>query len=56
MHGQQKITVRKRLFSLFLISVFVFMVLIARLAYVQLIAGGELAEKAKDLMEPEYSF
>ncbi|MBA4547562.1 stage V sporulation protein D [Thermoactinomyces intermedius] len=55
MHGQQ-ITVRKRLFSLFLISIFVFMVLIARLAYVQLIAGGELAEKAKDLWSRNIPF
>ena len=41
MHGQQ-ITVRKRLFSLFLISICVFMGLISRRAYVQLISGGEL--------------
>ncbi|MBA4601167.1 stage V sporulation protein D [Thermoactinomyces mirandus] len=55
MRGQQ-IQVRKRLFSLFLIALFVLIALMGRLAYVQLIAGGDLAEKAKELWNRNIPF
>ncbi|MGA8943200.1 MAG: stage V sporulation protein D [Thermoactinomyces sp.] len=50
------IQVRKRLFSLFLIAVFVLFALMGRLAYVQLVEGEELAEKAKELWSRNIPF
>ncbi|SEN08460.1 stage V sporulation protein D (sporulation-specific penicillin-binding protein) [Lihuaxuella thermophila] len=41
--------VRKRLFAVFMIALFVFTALMGRLAYVQLFQGVWLTEKAKDL-------
>ncbi|WP_206425305.1 stage V sporulation protein D [Staphylospora marina] len=42
-------TVRKRLFAIVLTALFVFMVLLGRLAWVQLVQGPELTDKAKSL-------
>lgn len=42
------VTVRKRLILAFLIGLFIFLVLIIRLGYVQLMQGAWLTEKAKD--------
>jgi stage V sporulation protein D (sporulation-specific penicillin-binding protein) len=41
--------VRKRLFAMVLVALLVFMALLGRLAYVQLVAGPWLTEKAQDL-------
>ncbi|MBA4542544.1 MULTISPECIES: stage V sporulation protein D [Thermoactinomyces] len=51
-----RMTSKRRLFSLFLIALFVFMVLLGRLAYVQLFEGVWLAEKAKDLWSRDIPF
>ncbi|MGA9174072.1 MAG: penicillin-binding transpeptidase domain-containing protein, partial [Thermoactinomyces sp.] len=51
-----RMTSKKRLFSLFLIALFVFMALLGRLAYVQLFEGVWLAEKAKDLWSRDIPF
>lgn len=55
MRGRQVI-VKKRLFAVFFISIFIFMMLLGRLAYVQLIQGPWLTEKAKDLWSRNIPF
>lgn len=55
MRGRQVI-IKKRLFTVFFISIFLVTVLIGRLAYVQLIQGPWLTEKAKDLWSRNIPF
>ncbi|KPC74838.1 stage V sporulation protein D [Laceyella sacchari] len=52
----RRVVVRKRLFSLLLIAVFILTALMGRLAYVQLFQGTWLAEKAKDLWSRDIPF
>jgi stage V sporulation protein D (sporulation-specific penicillin-binding protein) len=47
---------KRRLFAIFAISMFVFMVLLGRLSYVQLIQGNWLAKKAEDLWTRDLPF
>lgn len=52
----RRVQVKKRLFSLFIIALFILTVLVGRLAYVQLFQGNWLAEKAKDLWSRDIPF
>ncbi|XID95329.1 stage V sporulation protein D [Paenibacillaceae bacterium WGS1546] len=51
-----QVTVRKRLYIALVLSVVAFAALIARLAYVQLVIGGEIAKRAEDSWRRDIPF